>query len=159
MYARLWAAHDEATGLVGLGAGTAPPHLQAYGRARLHRGRRSGYAPSHNPAAAGRRTWPLDRDRSPPPTALGNHPRARSNRATTRRDYRLSNNVMSGSNGSYLEVTFRHGRPLAAYLVLPRRARDRSARTRRAAPGLVIDFTADGRPIGIEITAPSRVTV
>ncbi len=66
---------------------------------------------------------------------------------------------MSGSNGSYLEVTFRHGRPLAAYLFLPRRARDRSVRTRRAAPGLVIDFTSDGRPIGIEITAPSRVTV
>ncbi len=66
---------------------------------------------------------------------------------------------MSGSNGSYLEVTFRHGRPLAAYLYLPRRARDRSAKTRRAAPGLVVDLAVDGRPIGIEITAPSRVTV
>jgi hypothetical protein len=66
---------------------------------------------------------------------------------------------MSSTNGSYLEVTFRHGRPLAAYLYLPRRARDRSARTRRAAPGLVVDLAADGRPIGIEITAPSRVTV
>jgi hypothetical protein len=66
---------------------------------------------------------------------------------------------MSSTNGSYLEVTFRHGRPLAAYLYLPRRARDRSARTRRASPGLVVDLSADGRPIGIEITAPSRVTV
>jgi hypothetical protein len=66
---------------------------------------------------------------------------------------------MSSTNGSYLEVTFRRGRPLAAYLYLPRRARDRSARTRRAAPGLVVDLAADGRPIGIEITAPSRVTV
>lgn len=66
---------------------------------------------------------------------------------------------MTGSNGSYLEVTFRRGLPLAAYLFLPRRARDRSARTRRTAPGLVIDFASDGRPIGIEITAPSRVTV
>lgn len=66
---------------------------------------------------------------------------------------------MSGSNGSYLEVTFRHGRPVAAYLYLPRRARDRSVRTRRATPGLVVDLAADGRAIGIEITAPSRVTV
>lgn len=66
---------------------------------------------------------------------------------------------MSCTNGSYLEVTFRHGRPMAAYLYLPRRARDRSARTRRAAPGLVVDLAADGRPIGIEITAPTRVTV
>jgi hypothetical protein len=66
---------------------------------------------------------------------------------------------MNGSNGSYLEVTFRHGRALAAYLYLPRRPRDHSVRTKRARPGLVIDLAADGRPIGIEITAPSRVTV
>jgi hypothetical protein len=60
---------------------------------------------------------------------------------------------------SYLQVTFRKGKPLAAYLYLPRRDRDRSARTRRATPGLVIDLTADGRAIGVEITAPSRITV
>lgn len=58
----------------------------------------------------------------------------------------------------YLEVTFRHGRPLAAYLYLPRRRGDRSVSTRRVPPGLVIDLAADGRPIGIEITAPKRVT-
>lgn len=66
---------------------------------------------------------------------------------------------MSATNASYLEVTFRHGRALAAYLYLPRRTRDRSTRTRRVDPGLVIDLTADGRAIGIEITAPTRVTV
>jgi hypothetical protein len=66
---------------------------------------------------------------------------------------------MSATTSSYLEVTFRHGRALAAYLYLPRRTRDRSARTRRVEPGLVIDLAADGRPIGIEITAPTRVTV
>lgn len=62
-------------------------------------------------------------------------------------------------NGQYLEVTFRNGRPLAAYLYLPRRMRDRSARTRRVQPGLVVDLTTDGRAIGIEMTAPGRVTV
>ena len=61
-------------------------------------------------------------------------------------------------NAAYLEVTYRKGRALAAYLYLPRRARDRSVRTRRFAPGLVVDLTADGRPIGVEITAPGRVT-
>ena len=66
---------------------------------------------------------------------------------------------MTAANGPYLEVTYRQGRPLAAYLYLPRRATDRSARTRRVAPGLVIDLTVRGRAIGIEITAPSKVTI
>jgi hypothetical protein len=58
---------------------------------------------------------------------------------------------------AYLEVTFRRGRPLAAYYYLPRRDGDRSARTEHAGSGLVVDFAADGRPIGVEITAPSRL--
>jgi len=60
---------------------------------------------------------------------------------------------------SYLEVTFRHGRPMAAYYYLPRRPTDRSYRTKRVEPGLVIDFTRDGKPIGIEIVAPSQLTL
>jgi uncharacterized protein YuzE len=59
---------------------------------------------------------------------------------------------------SYLEVTFRHGRPLAAYLYLPRQPTDKAYRTKRAEPGLVIDLNRRGRPIGIEITAPSKVS-
>ena len=59
----------------------------------------------------------------------------------------------------YLEVTFRHGRPMAAYYYLPREASQRSARTRRVEPGLVIDFTADGQAIGIEITAPAKASL
>jgi len=62
-------------------------------------------------------------------------------------------------NESYLEVTFRHGRALAAYYYLPRRPKDRSHRTTRVEPGLVIDFRRDGKPIGIEILAPGRVTL
>jgi uncharacterized protein YuzE len=60
---------------------------------------------------------------------------------------------------SYLEVTFRHGKPLAAYLYLPRRPGAKSYRSRRADPGLVIDYSRGGKPIGIEITAPGQVTV
>lgn len=59
----------------------------------------------------------------------------------------------------YLEVTFRHGRPIAAYYYLPRRPGQKSYRTRRAEPGMVIDFGRGGRPIGIEITAPAKLSL
>jgi len=57
---------------------------------------------------------------------------------------------------SYLEVTYRRGRPLAAYYYLPRRDGDRSSRTERVPGGLLVDLTLDGRPIGIEIPFPRR---
>jgi uncharacterized protein YuzE len=59
----------------------------------------------------------------------------------------------------YLEVTFRHGRAMAAYLYLPRDPEEKSARTKRVEPGLIIDFTASGKPIGIEITAPGQISL
>lgn len=59
----------------------------------------------------------------------------------------------------YLEVTFRRGKPIAAYLYLHRKKGDTSARSQRRDNGLLVDYAADGRPIGIEITAPSRVTL
>jgi uncharacterized protein YuzE len=59
----------------------------------------------------------------------------------------------------FLEVTYRQGKPLAAYLYLPRESGDKSARTIKAEPGLLIDFAADGRAIGIEITSPASVTL
>jgi uncharacterized protein YuzE len=62
-------------------------------------------------------------------------------------------------NESYLEVTFRHGRPIAAYYYLPRRPREKSHRTKRVEPGLVIDYSASGKPIGIEILAPEKLTL
>lgn len=60
---------------------------------------------------------------------------------------------------TYLEVTFRHGKPLAAYYYLPREAGEKATRTRRVEPGLIIDLTAEGKAIGIEITAPSLVSL
>ena len=59
----------------------------------------------------------------------------------------------------YLEVTFRRGRPIAAYYYLQRETNQKSVRTRRVEPGLVIDFTADGQAIGIEITTPAKVSL
>jgi hypothetical protein len=58
-----------------------------------------------------------------------------------------------------LEVSSSNGKLTAAYLTFGRRPGDTSARTAAPEPGLVVDYAADGRPIGIEITAPSRVTL
>jgi hypothetical protein len=58
-----------------------------------------------------------------------------------------------------LEVTFRRGQPLAAYLYLPRKPGEKSHRTSRIEPGLVVDFSDSGLPIGIEITAPAKTTL
>ena len=60
---------------------------------------------------------------------------------------------------SYLEVTYRKGRPLAAYYYLPRRDGDRSARTERTDGGFVVDYSSDGRAIGIEITSPAHLVL
>lgn len=48
---------------------------------------------------------------------------------------------------------------MAAYLYLPRQSGDTSCKTVKAEPGLLIDYAADRRAIGIEITSPSRVTL
>jgi hypothetical protein len=61
--------------------------------------------------------------------------------------------------GSYLEVTFRRGKPMAGYYYLPRRAGQKSYRTERLTSGLLVDFSRGGRPIGIEITAPSELSL
>lgn len=60
---------------------------------------------------------------------------------------------------SYLEVTYRKGRAVAAYYYLPRRDGDISVRTERVDGGLLVDFAADGHPIGIEIASPSRLSL
>jgi hypothetical protein len=59
----------------------------------------------------------------------------------------------------YLQVSYRNGKPLAAYLYLPRQSSDRSARVERREQGLLVDYAADGRPIGIEITAPTKTSL
>lgn len=58
---------------------------------------------------------------------------------------------------SYLQVTYRKGRALAAYFYLPRRGDDCSARTEKLAGGVLLDYAQDGRAIGIEITSPGRL--
>ena len=62
-------------------------------------------------------------------------------------------------NEAYLEVTYRHGRPLAAYYYLVRPPGARAYRTSRGPAGLLIDYARGGRAIGIEITAPSVLSL
>ena len=59
----------------------------------------------------------------------------------------------------YLEVTYRKGKPLAAYLYLARKPRAKSVRTERASDTILVDYGAEEEPIGIEFTAPAQVTV
>ncbi|MEY4546078.1 MAG: hypothetical protein RL685_2273 [Pseudomonadota bacterium] len=59
----------------------------------------------------------------------------------------------------YLEVTYRKGKPIAAYLYLPRELGSNAARTEDAGQGFRIDYDHLDRPVGIEITAPAIATV
>ena len=59
----------------------------------------------------------------------------------------------------YLEVTYRKGKPLAAYLYLPRPLGATSIRTEDAGSGMRVDYDAAGNAIGVELTAPAAVTL
>ena len=51
------------------------------------------------------------------------------------------------------------GSPLAAYLYLPRHDGEGSVRTEKRSGGMVIDYAADGRAIGIEILSPATISL
>lgn len=55
-----------------------------------------------------------------------------------------------------LKVTYRRGRPIAAYVYLPRETGDRVATTERIDEAVMVDRTTDGRAIGVEIVDPSQ---
>jgi hypothetical protein len=59
----------------------------------------------------------------------------------------------------YLEVTYRRGKPIAGYLYLPREIGAKSARTEEATPGLLVDFSSAGELLGLEVVAPTEVTI
>ena len=58
----------------------------------------------------------------------------------------------------YLEITFRKGKPLAAYLYLSRASGVKSLRTESRGAGLLVDYGPEDQPIGLEITAPAHTT-
>jgi hypothetical protein len=59
-----------------------------------------------------------------------------------------------------LQISYRKGRPFAAYLHLSHPTGQRSARTAASSDGLlVVDFASNGQPMGVEITAPQAVAL
>jgi hypothetical protein len=58
----------------------------------------------------------------------------------------------------YLEITYRKGKPVAAYLYLPRREKDKSERVIQEGHGIMVDIAEGDRPIGIEILSPHDVS-
>jgi hypothetical protein len=61
-------------------------------------------------------------------------------------------------NRIFLTVTYRCGRPIAAYVQLPREEGDRAVRTDRIDDVFLVDRAADGRPIGVDITDPTELS-
>ena len=63
------------------------------------------------------------------------------------------------SNTFSVQVTYRKGRPFAAYIYLRRRPGQKSARTERVSSEVLIDYAADGTPLGIEVVSPGHVSL
>lgn len=58
-----------------------------------------------------------------------------------------------------LQVTYRGGRPLAAYLSLTSNGKRTVDRSEEVGDDLVVDYAADGSPLGLEILSPATVSV
>lgn len=59
-----------------------------------------------------------------------------------------------------LQVTYRNGKAFAAYLHLSHPIGEKSARTVASPDGLlIVDYSATGRAVGVEITAPQAVSL
>ena len=58
-----------------------------------------------------------------------------------------------------VQVTYRKGRPFAAYIYLQRKPGQKAARTEKVSSEVLIDYAADGTALGIEVVAPGHVTI
>ena len=58
-----------------------------------------------------------------------------------------------------LELTYRDGLPRLGYLYLSEDPNEKSEHSRRVEPAMVIDLSREGKLIGIELLAPSKVTL
>lgn len=58
-----------------------------------------------------------------------------------------------------LQVTYKAGRALAAYLYLAGNGNRQVARSEEAGRDLVVDYGRDGSPVGIEILSPHATTL
>ena len=58
-----------------------------------------------------------------------------------------------------IEVTYRRGRAIDAYVSYGNGAPRKCHSTLEAAPGLIVDFARDGKPIGLELVSPGTSTL
>ena len=58
-----------------------------------------------------------------------------------------------------LQITYRKGKPFAAYIYLSHRCGQKSVRTEAITEDLLIDYAQDGTPLGIEIVSPGIVGI
>ena len=58
-----------------------------------------------------------------------------------------------------VEITYRRGRPVAAYISWASSATAKCHATKEAAPGMIVDFARNGRPIGLELAVPRAATL
>ena len=58
-----------------------------------------------------------------------------------------------------LQITYRKGKPFAAYIYLSHRRGQKSVRTEAITEDLLIDYAQDGTPLGIEIVSPEIVSI
>ncbi len=58
-----------------------------------------------------------------------------------------------------LQITYRKGKPFAAYIYLSHRREQKRVRTEAITEDLLIDYAQDGTPLGIEIVSPEIVSI
>ncbi len=58
-----------------------------------------------------------------------------------------------------LQITYRKGKPFAAYIYLSHRCGQKSVRTEAITEDLLIDYAQDGTPLGIEVVSPGIVSI
>ena len=58
-----------------------------------------------------------------------------------------------------LQITYRKGKPFAAYIYLSRQNGQKSVRTEAISEDLLIDYSEDETPLGIEIVSPGMVSI
>lgn len=62
-------------------------------------------------------------------------------------------------NSISLQVTYRKGRPFAAYIYLDDPPGQKIVRSEEVAPEIVVDFDGDAQPIGVEIVSPDATSI
>ncbi len=62
-------------------------------------------------------------------------------------------------NALSIQVTYRKGRPFAAYIYLRHRPGEKAVRTEEIGDDLLVDFDHADEPLGIEVVNPGAVRV